>query len=76
MDKIYVESQNQFQLKKFLGIDIDTFKKRIEFQMTPEMNWYNIEIDHGKPICMFEVSKDEEIREVFIWKNFQPLIKK
>ena len=44
--------------------------------MTPEMNWTNIEIDHVKPIiCMFDVSKDEELREAFYWKNTQPLFK-
>ena len=33
------------------------------------MKWYNIEIDHVKPICMFNVSKDEEVKECFNWKN-------
>ena len=36
--------------KEILGIDIITYKKWIEFQMTPDMNWTNIEIDHVKPI--------------------------
>ena len=58
-----------------LGIDIETYKKWIEFQMTPEMNWENIEIDHVKPICMFDVTKDEEMKEGFNWKNTQPLLK-
>ena len=48
----------------------------MEFQFTPEMNWSNIENDHVKPICMFDVSKDEELREAFCWKNTQPLLKK
>ena len=43
--------------------------------MTPEVNWTNIEIDHVKPICMFDVSKDKEIGEAFSWKNTQPLLK-
>ena len=43
--------------------------------MTPEMNWTNIELDHVKPVCMFDVSKDEELREAFNWKNTQPLLK-
>ena len=43
--------------------------------MSPEMNWSNIEIDHLKPICLFDVSKDEELREAFNWKNTQPLSK-
>ena len=39
------------------------------------MNWSNIEIDHVKPICMFDVSNDEELKEAFNWKNTQPLLK-
>ena len=61
--------------KEILGIDIETYKKWIEFQFTPEMNWDNIEIDHVKAICLFDVTKDEELREAFNWKNTQPLLK-
>ena len=61
--------------KKFLGIDIETYKKWIEYQMTPEMNWSNIEIDHVKAICFLNISKDEELREAFNWKKTQPLLK-
>ena len=43
--------------------------------MTPEMNWSNIEIDHVKAMNLFNVSKDEELREAFNWKNTQPLLK-
>ena len=39
------------------------------------MNWSNIEIDHVKAVCLFDVSKDEELREAFNWKNTQPLFK-
>ena len=55
--------------------DIDTHRKWIEFQMIPEMNWNNIEIDHVKPFCMFDIPKDVEIREAFCWKSTQPIIK-
>ena len=55
----------QSSMKEILGIDIETYKKWLEFQFTPEMNWSNIEIDHVKPICMFDVSKDEELKEAF-----------
>ena len=47
----------------------------MEFQFTPEMNWENIEIDHVKPICMFDVTKDEELKKAFNWRNTQPLLK-
>ena len=39
------------------------------------MKWTNIEIDHVKPICLFDVSKDEKLREAFSWKNTQLLLK-
>ena len=44
-----------------LGRDINTNKLWIEWQMTPETNWINIEIDHVKPICVFNISVDEEL---------------
>ena len=61
--------------KKILGIDNYTDKKWIVWQMTPDMTWYNIEIDHVKPICLFDVTKDEELKEAFNWKNTQPILK-
>ena len=36
--------------------------------MPPEMNWLNIEIDQVKAICMFDASKDEELKETLNWK--------
>ena len=61
--------------KDIIGIDIDLYRKWIEYQMTPEMNWNNIEIDHVKAICLFDVSRDEELKDAFNWKNTQPLLK-
>ena len=58
-----------------LGIILDTYRKWIEYQFTPEMNWNNIEIDHVKSICMFNVSDDEELKLAFNWKNTQPPLK-
>ena len=63
----------QSSTKEILGIDVDTYRKWIEFQFTPEMNWYNIEIDHIKPICMFDVSNDEELNKAFSWKKYSTL---
>ena len=59
-----------------LGIDLDTYRKWIEFQFTPEMNWSIIEIDNVKPICMFDVSDNEQLKEAFNWKNTQPLLQR
>ena len=59
-----------------LGINVDTCRKRIEFQFTPEMNWSKNEIDQVKPVYLLDVSKDDELRQGFCWKNIQPLLKK
>ena len=61
--------------RDILGMDIDTYRKWIEFQFTPEMTWSNIEIDHVKAICMFDVSDDEQLREALSWRSTQTLLK-
>ena len=61
--------------KEFIGMDVDSYRKWIDYQMTPEMNWTNFEIDHLRPISSFDISKDEELREAFNWKNTQPFLK-
>ena len=58
-----------------LGIVIDTYRKWIQWQFTPEMNCSNIEIDHVKATCLFDVSTDEQLKEAFSRKNTQPLLK-
>ena len=65
----------QSSTKDILDIDIDLYRKWIKFQMTSDINWTNIEIDHVKPICIFDGSKDEELREAFNWKNTHTLLK-
>ena len=65
----------QSSTEEILGIDNETNKKRIEYQMTPEMNWSNLRIDHVKAICLCDVSKDEKLKEAVNWKNTQPLLK-
>ena len=47
--------------RNILGIDINTHKRWIEWQMTPDMTWDNIEIDHVKAICLFDLSKEEDL---------------
>ena len=65
----------QSSTKKIWGIDVDTYRKRIEWQMTPEMNWSCIENDHVKAICMFDLSKDQVLNEALSWKNTEHLLK-
>ena len=61
--------------KEIFGVDIETYRKWIEYDMTPEMNWSIIEIDHVKPTCMFDLSEDENLKGAFCWKNTQPFLK-
>ena len=66
----------QSSTKEVLGIDIDLYRNWIEWQFTPEMNWSNTEVDHVKPVCVFDKSDNEQLKEAFIWRNTQPLLKK
>ena len=61
---------------EILGLNIETYKKWIEYQMSSEMNWKNIHIDHVKAISLFDVSKEEDLLEAFYWVITQPLLKK
>ena len=61
--------------RHFSGIDIETFKRWIEWQMTPDMTWDNIEIDHVRLFASFDISDDEKLKEAFNWRNTQPLLK-
>ena len=60
---------------ELLGLDIETYRKWLAFQMNADMTWGNIDIDHVKQISLFNISKDEKLRKEFIWKNTQPLLK-
>ena len=60
---------------EFSGIDFQLYRKCIESQFTTEMNWTKVEMDHAKAICLFDVSKNEELKEAFTWRNTQPLLK-
>ena len=61
--------------RNIIGTDIDTYRKWIEYQFTPEMNWSNIEIDQVKPTCFFNISDDVKLEEAFSWKNTETLLK-
>ena len=43
--------------------------------MTPVMNWKNIEIDHVKPTCPFDIFNIDELKEAFCRKNTQTFLK-
>ena len=57
---------------EILGVDIDTYRKWIDFQMTPDMTWDNNENEHVKVICLVDVSKEEDLKKLLIGKILSP----
>jgi len=60
----------------YVGCDIEFFRKWIEHQFNKGMTWENYggwHLDHVKPCCSYDLSKDEDVIECFSWKNIQPL---
>ena len=60
---------------EILGIDIDNSRKRIEYRITPEMNWTTLEINHVKSIYMFDIYNNEGLKKASCLKNTEPLLK-
>ena len=61
--------------RETLRIVFDTFRKWIEYQFAPEMNWFSIEINYVKPIGLFDVSNSYDLREAFNRKFTQPSLR-
>ena len=58
------------------GCSLDFLKKHIEDQFTDGMTWKNhgiLHIDHIRPCASFDLTKDEEQKKCFHYKNLQPL---
>ena len=62
--------------KDLLGIDIDICRKWIKLRISPEMNCCIIHDDYIRPLPSFFVSKEEELKQGFNWKNTQLPLKK
>jgi hypothetical protein len=63
---------------KFLGCTVEEFKEHIEKQFTSGMSWDNWaykgwQIDHILPLDIFDLTKEEELKEVCHYTNMQPL---
>ncbi len=67
------------EYSKFLGCDIEYFKKWIEYRWDKNMSWENYgeywHIDHILPINQFTILDNSEIKICFHWTNLQPLQK-
>lgn len=61
-----------------LGADIDTVRKYIESKFKHGMCWDNHgpfgwHLDHIKPLASFDLTKEDEQRRCFHYKNLQPM---
>ena len=61
--------------EELLGISFKEFKNYIEFLMTLEMTWNNIELDHVRPLSSFNLTDLEQLKEASHYSNIQPLLK-
>ena len=59
-----------------LGISYSEFKNYIEFLMSDEMKWNNIELDHVRPLSSFDLKDIEQLKEASHYSNIQPLLAK
>lgn len=61
---------------KYLECSASQFQKWIEYQLYDGMTMDNYgkywHIDHVKPCSKFDLSKEEDIKECFSWKNLRP----
>jgi len=76
--KIHKMLKNQkTSYAKYIGCDIEWFKKWLEFRFDKNMNWDNLgsywQIDHILPINLFDFTKENNIMICFHWTNLQPL---
>ena len=59
-----------------IGCEMDYLLFHLQSQFTKGMNWDNYgkwHIDHIKPCCKFDLSKESEQKKCFNYKNLQPL---
>ena len=63
---------------ELIGCDPDVLKEHIKKQLKDNMTFENYgewEIDHIKPVSLFNLENEQEMFECFNYKNLQPLWK-
>ena len=70
------ENYKQDSSISYLGCDLVFFKEYISNMFTEGMSWDNYgkwHIDHIKPLALFDLSIEEEIKKASHYTNLQPL---
>ena len=77
--RLYTALKNGYKKESsilYLGCDLSTFKKYISNKFTEGMSWDNYgdwHIDHIKPLSLFDLSNEDEIKKAQHYTNLQPL---
>lgn len=63
---------------ELLGCSVEQLKTHLESKFTEEMSWDNYgkngwQIDHIKPLALFDLSRSDQISEACHYTNLQPL---
>ena len=75
--KVTKKGQKSGHMENYLGTDMNSFLKWIEFQFDNNMSWKNQgsywHIDHVLPCNSFDLTKEKQIERCFRWTNLRPL---
>ena len=73
----FFRSKNKNLYSNLIGCSLKEFKEWLEYNFNDKMNWDNYgtywHIDHIIPICVFDLTNEEEQLFCFNWKNTRPL---
>jgi hypothetical protein len=74
----YLKKEKKNHMVWFLGCTIQEFKVYLESKFQEGMNWDNYgmfgwHIDHIKPVSLFDLKDEQQLKECWNYKNFQPL---
>ncbi len=61
---------------QYIGCEIIFFRNWMQYQFTENMSWENYgewHLDHVKPCASYDLKNENDIKECFNWKNYQPL---
>ena len=79
MSRCLLRNKNENFYHSLLGCTTKTFRAYIESKFQEGMSWSNYGgkrgwvLDHIKPLCRFDLSKEEEINKASHYSNVQPL---
>lgn len=75
--RFYLKGKKSDTTRNLIGCSVDELRAYLESKFTPNMNWDNYgtywHIDHIVPCAAFDMTKEEQQRVCFNWRNLQPL---